>query len=101
MCETISASQVVGCNSGITYNVLSNVNCKQKNVMYAISARLCERVVYVVESERLLHERMREHMRDVHLKRDKPINFHFSQMNHSHSNLRFTILEKMYSVTNA
>ena len=93
----ISASQVAGCNSGRMYSVPSNVNCEEKNVVYAISCRICERVVYVGETERQLHEGMREYMRDVRLKKDKPINYHFSQMNHSHSDLKFTILEKMYS----
>ena len=78
MCEIISASQIVGCNSGRTYSVPSNVNCKEKNVVYAISCRLCESVVYVGETETQLHERMREHIRDVRLKRDEPINYHFS-----------------------
>ena len=85
MCGIISASQVAGCNSGRTYSVPSNVKCKEKNIVYAISCRICERVVYVGETERQLHERMREHMRDVRLKKDKHINYHFSQMNHSHS----------------
>ena len=80
-----------------TYSIPSNVNCKEKNVVYAISCRICERVVYIGETERQLHERMREHMRDVRLKKDKPINYHFSQMNHFRSDLRFTVLEKMYS----
>ena len=97
LCAKYSASQMVGCNSGRTYSVPSNVNCKEKNVVYAISCRICERVVYVGETERQLHERMGEHMRGVCLKKDKPINNHFFQMNHSHSDLRFTILEKMYS----
>ena len=78
MCEIISASQIVGCNSGRTYSVPSNVNCKEKNVVYAISCRLCESVVYVGETETQLHERMREHIRDVRLKRDEPRNYHFS-----------------------
>ena len=84
MCEIISPSQIVDCNSGRMYKGPSNVSCKEKNVEYAISCRLCERIVYVGETERQLHVRMREHMRDVCLKRDKPINFHFFQMNHSH-----------------
>ena len=69
MCDIISASQIVGCNSGRRYSSPSNVNCKEKNVVYAISCRLSERVVYVGETERQLHERMREHMRDVRLKK--------------------------------
>ena len=40
---------------------------------------------------------MKEHLRDVRLGNDKPINRHFAQADHSFNDLRFTVLKKMYS----
>ena len=52
--------------------------------------------VYVGETERELGERMIEHLRDVRLGKDKPINAHFGEKGHSQEDLTFAVLEKVY-----
>lgn len=39
---------------------------------------------------------MTEHLRDVRLGKDKPINFHFGEKGHNQSDVAFAVLEKMY-----
>ena len=38
---------------------------------------------------------MTEHLRDVRLQRDKPINVHFNQGNHSQLDMGFVVLKKL------
>ncbi len=71
-------------------------NCRTRNVVYAISCRRCSCVVYVGETERTLKERMTEHLRDIRLQRDKPINGHFATDGHSYDMAVFSVLEKVY-----
>ena len=77
--------------------VPTKVNCTQRNVVYGISCAKCDKIVYVGETERQLRERMKEHLRDVRQKSEKPINAHFSLTGHSEADLRFTTLKQMYT----
>ena len=54
-------------------------------------------MVYVGEAERQLNERMTEHLRDIKLQRDKPINGHFSKKDHSEEDAVFSILQQIKS----
>ena len=40
---------------------------------------------------------MTKHLRDVRIRRDKPINFHFNQGEHSQLDMGFVVLEKLYN----
>ena len=51
----------------------------------------------VGETERELRERMTEHLRDVRLRKDIPINFHFGEKGHTQHDMAFTVLEKVYA----
>ena len=66
-------------------------------MVYAIICTKCRSTVYVGETERELQERMTEHLRDVRLRKDKPINFHFGEKGHTQHDMAFTVLEKVYA----
>ena len=55
-----------------------------------------QRYLYVGETERELRERMSEHLRDIRLRKDKPLSFHFRAKNHTHNDVAFAILEKTF-----
>ena len=48
------------------------------------------------ETERELQARMTEHLRDIKLKREKPINHHFGMKGHSEKNAKIVVLENLY-----
>ena len=48
------------------------------------------------ETEQDLGERMIEHLRDVRLGKDKPINSHFGEKGHSQEDLTFAVMKKEY-----
>ena len=79
------------------YTPVSDINCQSRNVIYGIICTSCKSTVYVGETERQLRERMTEHLRDVRLRRDKPINVHFNQGEHSQLDMGFVVLEKLYN----
>ena len=56
----------------------------------------CDSIVYVGETERELQERMWEHLRDVCLRKAKPINSHFGKKGQGPEELAFTVLEKVF-----
>jgi len=96
MCEIVEQKPVKDTLGQSFHDVPLGVSCKVKNVVYAILCKRCSTVVYVGETERQLHERMKEHLRDVRLGKDKPINSHFFKQNHSSTDLIFTVLKKMF-----
>ena len=55
----------------------------------------CSFTVYVGETERELQNRMTEHPRNVRLKKDKSINFHFGEQGHTQNDMAFAVLEKI------
>ena len=97
LCGMISDHPIMDTMFQTSFNVVCDVHCELRNVVYAISCKRCNSVVYVGETERQLKERMKEHLRDVRLDKDKPINEHFSRSGHSHTDLQFSVLKKMYS----
>ena len=70
-------------------------NCLLQNVVYAISCSRCEFVVYVGETERQVQDRLKVHLRDVRLRKYKPIMAHFGD-NHDERDLQFSVLKKLY-----
>ena len=52
--------------------------------------------MYVGETERELWERMTEHLRDIRLEKNNPINLYFGREGHTHRNVVFAVLEKVY-----
>ena len=66
--------------------------------MYCIVCELCDCVVYVGETGREIRERMTEHLRDIRLQKEKPINLHFGT-NHTVDTAKFVVLEKLYGAS--
>lgn len=64
--------------------------------MYGIVCARCKSTVHVCETERELRERMPEYLRDVRLKKEMPIKFHFGKGKHTENDLSFVVLERLY-----
>ena len=96
-CSIISRETVSDTSHQNKYTPVSDINCQSRNVIYGIICTSCKSTVYVGETERQLRERMTEHLRDVRLRRDKPINVHFNQGEHSQLDMGFVVLEKLYN----
>ena len=45
------------------YMAADNPSCSDRNVVYALICRQCDKTVYVGETERMLNERIDEHLR--------------------------------------
>ena len=65
-------------------------------ILYGKICKVCQSVVYVGKTERELQARMTEHLRDIKLKREKPINHHFGMKGHSEKDAKIAVLEKLY-----
>ena len=88
-CARISDSDKIISTTGEGFKIPNYNNCRQHSVVYSISCKKYETVVYVGETERQLNERMTEHLRDIKLQRDKPINGHFSKKDPSEEDAVF------------
>ena len=96
-CARISDSDKIISTTGEGFKIPNYNNCRQHSVVYSISCKKCETVVYVGETERQLNERMTEHLRDIKLQRDKPINGHFLKKDHSEEDAVFSISQQIKS----
>ena len=83
--------------SNLTVDINRPVNCQTKNMLYCISCDKCT-MQYIGESERSLQERFSEHrgyVNNGHV--SKATGEHFSQKGHKLSDMRVTVLEKIFS----
>ena len=83
--------------SNLTVDINRPVNCQTKNMLYCISCDKCT-MQYIGESERSLQERFSEHrgyVNNGHV--SKATGEHFSQKGHTLSDMRVTVLEKIFS----
>ena len=95
-CQRIVRDQVSNTSGDYSYTPVRDGTCRTPNVVYGIICLRCASTVYVGETERELGERMIEHLRDVRLGKDKPINSHFGEKGHSQEDLTFAVMEKVY-----
>ena len=95
-CELLSRDMVKDTSNSQQFQPAQDVTCRVRNVVYAILCTRCQATVYVGETERELRERMTEHLRDIRLKREKPINFHFGAQGHTNNDVAFAVLEKTF-----
>ena len=95
-CQRIVRDQVSNTSGDSSYTPVRDGTCRTRNVIYGIICLRCAFTMYVGETERELGERMIEHLRDVRLGKDKPINSHFGEKGHSQEDLTFAVLEKVY-----
>ena len=77
-----------------SYKTAENVSCSDRNVVYALICCKCDKTVYVGETERMLKERIDEHLRDVRQQAEKPIMRHFE--GHKEEHVKVTILQRMF-----
>ena len=80
------------------YGPVQDVTCHIRNVVYAIICPKCRSDVYVGETEWELQNGMTGHLREIRLKKDKPINFDFGEQGHTQNDMAFAVVEKMYGV---
>ena len=78
------------------YKPVTDVTCHIRNIIYGIICKVCQSVVYVGETERESQARMTEHLRDIKLKREKPIHHNFGMKGHSEKDAKIAVLEKLY-----
>ena len=81
-CEYISTNSYIFLKNGFIVPIMSNSNCKTKNVVYIIRCKLCE-LFYIGETSRCLSKRFNEHLNSI--KKFKPytnktteIGYHFN-----------------------
>ena len=80
-----------------TVEINRQVNCQTRNILYCITCAKCN-IQYIGESERTLQERFSEHKGYAMNNRiNKTTGQHFSQKGHKISDMRVTIIEKIYS----
>ena len=71
----------------------NHINCKSSNLIYGISCKVCDRVVYVGETGTTMYERWQNHMSTVRRKTDNPISRHFNSANHNMESMDVICLE--------
>ena len=84
-------------SSKCTVDINTSVNCQTKNILYCISCDKCS-LQYIGESERTLKERFSEHKGYVvNNMRNKATGEHYNQKGHKVSDMKITIIEKIFS----
>ena len=85
LCETLRKNR--DCQSTLTkrrYKTPSFARCRTTNVIYMLTCNICHKQ-YIGETKRPFCTRLKEHLADIHLKRDKPMSNHMIQhQTHKH-----------------
>ena len=76
-CQQIVRDEISNTSGNISYTPVRDATCRTCNVVYGIICMKCDSIVYVGKTEKELCKRMGEHLRDVRLHKEKPINSHF------------------------
>ena len=74
------------------YNLLSNLNCKSKNIIYLITCSACYNQ-YVGQTSRTLADRLNNHLSCIRHNKHTPIGIHFNQHNDSINHLKIIPIE--------
>jgi len=75
------------------YNLLSNFNCRSKNIIYLITCVKCYKQ-YVGQTSGTLADRLNNHLSSIRHNYDKPISVHFNQHGHSINHLKIIAIEQ-------
>ncbi len=96
-CERMSEKkQVISADGKKVFNLdFGHFGCKTRNVVYMLYCKICKKPVYVGETGRTLAERITEHMREIRLRKGKPVAEHFNGNGHSMEQLEVYILERI------
>ena len=95
-CKVVKATATTAC-----IEINSAVNCQTTNIIYCITCNKCNEQ-YIGTSERSLQKRFSEHrdyVKNEHL--SQATGWHFNKKGHSVSDMRVTILEKVFSLDEA
>ena len=98
ICPFVKTGKTVKATAtNLTVDINKPVNCQTKNMLYCISCDRCP-AQYIGESDRTLQERFSEHrgyVKNEHL--NKATGEHFNKPGHQLSDMRVSILEKIFS----
>ena len=94
VCNKMTRKTQLETTDGKMYKLERHYGCNTWNVVYGIYCRVCKKVVYVGETERTAQERMKEHLDDIRLKRQKSVPEHFYQKGHTTDDVELMILER-------
>ena len=97
-CPYVQQSKFVAANtSKFKHDIQGSVDCQTQNVVYCLSCDKCPEQ-YVGETEKSLSQRFSQHRGYVNTKKtDQATGHHFNQPGHSLSDMRITVIEKIYS----
>ena len=77
------------------YTVKGHINCRSENVVYSIFCRICDKTVYVGQTESL-YQRMLLNFSMIRTKKSDAVAIHFNSRNHSSKDLIIRGIEKIY-----
>ena len=91
-CTLVKSSQ-----TNIAAEINTSVNCQDNNIIYCVSCQQCS-LQYIGTTQRTFQERISEH-RDYIKNKDmsQPVGNHFNLRGHNLSDMRATIVEKVFS----
>lgn len=84
---------------GERYKTQKSGDCNTKNVVYMLSCKVCDRSVYLGETEGAMKQRVKEHPWAIHGKRDKVVALHFNKGVHSAEDLQVQIIEGVKDIS--
>ena len=98
VCPFVEEGKTVRSTSNnIKVDVNTSVSCTTSNVVYLIGCKKCTQQ-YIGETERTVRERFLEHKGYVTSKLlSKATGAHFNQQGHSFSDMKVTVLEKIFN----
>ena len=82
--------------TGEELNILHNLNCKSRNVIYLGHCILCDKNQYIGKSEPPAHLRINTHRHDVSSDNGCPFDKHFAKPGHNFDlHARFVLIEQV------
>ena len=98
VCQYAKPGKVIYGTRATKFELLyQNLNCTTENVVYSISCKKCEDIMYIGETGRTLNIRIGEHLTDILENHVSPVSIHFNQENHNIADFIFTALRSLNS----
>ena len=92
----IDTPTIVSTTTGKTRNIIGNIKCTTRNLIYIITCQKCMKQ-YIGETKRELKRRLYEHIYTIRNNKATPVAEHFNQPNHNLSHFKASGLCKMQS----
>ena len=98
VCPFIQEGKIVKATStNFKVDINSSVDCSTTNVIYLLGCDKCPQQ-YIGETERMLRDRFLEHKGYANTNNQtKATGCHFNQKGHSVSNMKITVIEKVFN----